>query len=233
MELVSGKLNYSRNSRAKLFTLVELLVVIAIIMLLLSILLPALRQVRSRAKEMQCSNNLKQIGFAALMYSGDHDGWIVPVTQQIDGDSWWWMETLWPYATSSGSYHITGTPGAGRLNGVFACPVEDYTVVKDPWNDNWWRGTHYGINYYISADSAALKAKHKQLHSIKASHSNVYFISDAHGGALILYGTSAANCVPFRHNGKANMLFLDGHVKDLNVSTIETNLLSDAWQKDQ
>lgn len=72
------------NHRA--FTLVELLVVIAIIGILVALLLPAVQAARESARRAQCSNNMKQLGLAALNFESTYKHF--PTTGDCDWSSW-------------------------------------------------------------------------------------------------------------------------------------------------
>ncbi|MCG8700169.1 MAG: type II secretion system GspH family protein, partial [Bacteroidales bacterium] len=60
-------------SKKKGFTLIELLVVIAVIAVLMGILMPALSRARELAKRSVCSNNLKGLNLAWMMYANDNN----------------------------------------------------------------------------------------------------------------------------------------------------------------
>jgi prepilin-type N-terminal cleavage/methylation domain-containing protein/prepilin-type processing-associated H-X9-DG protein len=148
------------------FTLVELLVVITIIGILIALLLPAVQAAREAARNMQCSNNLKQIGLAMHSHHSAKNAfppgsYWPPSTANIGGQEATWITILLPYMEQTGLYGMvdwTNVFGAAhsasqghpnrQVTSVFIpgmrCP--SCRPAEELWYDAWARGNYAANN---------------------------------------------------------------------------------------
>jgi len=208
-----------KKSPRAAFTLIELLVVIAIIGILASMMLPALSRAREAAHLARCTSNLRQIGLAMIMYTDDYDGRMVPWSYPDPQRGAWmigkygWSLLIKPYILLN-AYKLR-TNHTGKLEfdygTVFRCPDQ-----KEP--SQMWMGravayVSYAINGNVSgfrfAQGTAWLDIPPRITAIQ-NPSDAMWVCDS-PAHVVIRAWSEKN-VAGRHNGRANLLFVDGHV---------------------
>ena len=206
------------------FTLTELLVVIAILAILAAIILPTLSQGKASARQVQCLDNLRQMGIATQIYWTDHDEMTFRyLSGTTNGGRVYWFGWIKPGA--EGQREFDASYGAlepylgNRAVGV--CPSLDYqaTLYK---LKAYAAICSYGYNRYLGQQSipisrlavpaeTALFADAAQVNDFQAPASAAhplleeFYYVDADEGLGYPNGH-------FRHDRRAQVAFVDGHI---------------------
>lgn len=123
-------------SKSQGFTLIELLVVIAIIVVLASLILPAVNAAREAGRRTQCLNNLKNVGAATIEYETVNGhfppGYLGPLQKGTDGLQ---LHAADPYPYQCVGLHGFLLPFLGKDN--LAKQIDTLLDISDV-DVKWW-----------------------------------------------------------------------------------------------
>jgi prepilin-type N-terminal cleavage/methylation domain-containing protein/prepilin-type processing-associated H-X9-DG protein len=218
------------------FTLIELLVVIGIIAVLIAILLPTLSSARASAKGVTCLSNLRQLAIAANAYTTNNAGLYPPA---------YWFESkpplvysyAWDFTSIRDTTAKTTTikPGLlwqGDTNAqIQQCPSFDgrSNTPGDPYT-----GYNYNTSYVGHGQSETIPAPIRAVEIKNASRCALFGDGQYTAGANkfmrapfpnpgdVDFTDRAAGTQGFRHRGKTNVAFADGHVESLGDRCVKT-----------
>jgi prepilin-type N-terminal cleavage/methylation domain-containing protein/prepilin-type processing-associated H-X9-DG protein len=224
--------NLNKKNNIKGFTLVELLVVIAIIAILAGLLLPALGKSKSKALQINCLSNMKQMGVGLLLYAEDNNGQLPAGFHHNAGSEFVWTDALSPYL--------------GEVDLIRLCGADPRKNEKKFSN-----GTSYIMNDHLTTPLfnafGEMVESAVRLDQLKDPSATVLFFEASDKLAVSAISSACVACSrswnlggwntvikdiqPDRHRsgapaedsskGKANYLFADGHVQLVDALIIK------------
>lgn len=180
---------------SKFFTLIELLLVVAVITILAGLFLPALKTAKEKGSQIQCMDNLKQMGIGMMFYINDNNSYLPNL---YDNSAWYdkinfYLNNQRIFLCPSFSNATYGTALSYGYNGIGLGTIATTLTSKAP--------------FYMRIEN--IKKPSDIVAVADSSKAGV-----AWGGYFISWGLlSSFHVAETRHGCGCNFLFVDGHIK--------------------
>lgn len=228
------------------FRLSELCLIIGMAAVMLALVVPAATSAQSAGKEVSCLDNLRSCIRATLAYAGDHDG--RAILKYGDSSTGKLLMTM-AYGVSVGN---VGKKSVKRLSiNEIICPETTVLPKRITWHFSEFYAVPYGLfnnNYSLTpyekpegfhmlrkwpnAD-VAVNFKKLQYPDSAVIYAEAWNAKGKKAHSTYGLAKNENTKLDFRHNGKNNMAFADGHADGKELAFIteqrEASGISGKW----
>jgi prepilin-type processing-associated H-X9-DG protein len=212
--------------------MIELLCVICICVMLMSILVPCLSLVSERARRTQCANNLHNLGLAVNVYITDCRGWLPSAEprnrEPVSPLHWFMNDRLMEYVGVTLAYDEDGELlGPKGKESILICPNDPHPMETRPRDGEPSVEREYGLSYGMNGTfGLAGRPDHTEYRRFSKfkNPSQTCLLADCWGTSLgpgvVLYHSCVQDNLVGRHQGFANVVYLDAHVRAIRHEEI-------------
>ena len=199
---------------------------IAIIGILAAIVISTVGSARKSAQRARCGSQLRQVGVAVALYKTENKSFFPPCFSGAPATSldpsvptssyWWWYSaysgsnTVSPLATNSG--------GVAALHEIAICPLNKTDVAQGAAGG--LKGFPYVVNYNVMATTGFPLRKEGDFRSPSTTILMADSSTEAAWGPGFANINSGWTRVGETHEGKTNVLWVDGHVAPATKSLL-------------
>jgi prepilin-type processing-associated H-X9-DG protein len=195
----------TRNTTLEAFTLADLLVVLGVIALMAALVLPGLARAKQKARRIQCTDNLKQLGLAYRTWA--IDGGAGPSAQVSTN-----REAAVGRITSGEAFRYFQALSNELSNPkLLVCPADTRLPAKDlgPGFSNTNLSYFVGLDVDETYPQMVLSGDRNLTNGLPIQH-----------GILVLTSNSPVGWTHELHNGQGNVALADGSVQGWTSSRL-------------